>query len=72
MNEAASGEDLKAKVLEVHAALCREYGCPIAYFHQLDPLSELVSSLPQAVSAIDRPIRGTRTKLCFRFTRTAS
>ena len=34
------------------------------------PLS--LSSLPQAVSAIDRPSRGTRTKLCFRFTRTAS
>jgi endonuclease-3 len=25
--------------------LCREYGCPIAYFHDHDPLSELVSSL---------------------------
>ncbi len=33
------------KVLLVHDRLCAEYGCPIAYFHELDPLSELVSSL---------------------------
>ncbi len=33
------------KVLIVHGRLCAEYHCPIAYFHQLDPLSELVSSL---------------------------
>ena len=33
------------KVLRVHGWLCTEYGCPIAYFHELDPLSELVSSL---------------------------
>ncbi|PQV64450.1 endonuclease-3 [Abditibacterium utsteinense] len=33
------------KLLEVHALLCREYGCPIAYFHNLDPLDELVSAL---------------------------
>ena len=32
------------RVLEVHARLCREYGCPIAYFGDLDPMSELVSS----------------------------
>src|SRR4028119_437117 len=37
--------DLKAKALEVHDRLCEEYGCPIAYFHDHDPLSELVSSL---------------------------
>ena len=37
--------DLSEKALEVHRRLCREYGCPIAYFHALDPLSELVSSL---------------------------
>ncbi len=36
---------LRAKVLEVHRRLCAEYGCPIGYFHDLDPLSELVSSL---------------------------
>lgn len=33
------------KVLRVHDRLCAEYGCPIAYFHELDPLSELISSL---------------------------
>ena len=37
--------DLRAKALEMHRRLCREYGCPIAYFHDHDPLSELVSSL---------------------------
>ena len=30
---------------EVHRRLCGEYDCPIPYFHTLDPLSELVSSL---------------------------
>jgi endonuclease-3 len=29
----------------IHQRLCVTYGCPIAYFHNLDPLSELVSSL---------------------------
>ncbi len=33
------------KALEIHRRLCSAYGCPIAYFHALDPLSELVSSL---------------------------
>ena len=33
------------KALLVHDCLCTEYGCPIAYFHELDPLSELISSL---------------------------
>ena len=32
-------------LVEVHGRLCREYHCPIAYFHALDPLDELVSSL---------------------------
>lgn len=36
---------LDQKALEVHRRLCKEYGCPIAYFHVLDPLSELISSL---------------------------
>lgn len=36
---------LRAKVLEVHHRLCAEYRCPVGYFHDLDPLSELVSSL---------------------------
>ncbi|TDG31216.1 Fe-S cluster assembly protein HesB [Paracraurococcus ruber] len=35
----------RALALEVHARLCAEYGCPIGYFHALEPLDELVSSL---------------------------
>ena len=41
----AASDTLRNKVLEVHRRLCAVYGCPIAYFHSLDPLSELVSSL---------------------------
>ncbi len=37
--------EVKAKALLVHERLCCEYGCPIPYFHELDPMSELVSSL---------------------------
>ncbi len=37
--------DLREKALLVHARLCDAYGCPVPYFHALDPLSELVSSL---------------------------
>ena len=37
--------DVRDKLLEIHHRLCRTYGCPISYFHALDPLSELVSSL---------------------------
>ena len=33
------------KALAVHERLCSVHGCPIAYFQDLDPLSELVSSL---------------------------
>ena len=33
------------KVLRVHDRLCAKCGCPISYFHELNPLSELVSSL---------------------------
>ena len=36
---------LAAKALIIHERLCREYNCPIAFFHELDPLSELISSL---------------------------
>ena len=36
---------VREKVLEVHRRLCVLYECPIAYFHTLDPVSELVSSL---------------------------
>ena len=35
---------LRAKALEIHRRLCPVYGCPIAYFDDLDPLGELVSS----------------------------
>lgn len=38
-------DDLKQKALEIHQRLCQVYECPISYFHSLDPLSELVSSL---------------------------
>src|SRR5687768_9416664 len=37
--------DVREKVLAVHERLCAKYECPIPYFHHLDPLSELVSSL---------------------------
>ena len=37
--------DLKEKALVIHERLCAVYGCPIPYFHSLDPLSELISSL---------------------------
>ncbi|MBE7182890.1 MAG: Fe-S cluster assembly protein HesB [Methylobacterium mesophilicum] len=37
--------DLREKALLVHERLCAVYGCPIPYFQDLDPLSELVSSL---------------------------
>ncbi|MGF1536936.1 MAG: endonuclease III domain-containing protein [Elainellaceae cyanobacterium] len=33
------------KALLIHDRLCEVYGCPIPYFHNLDPLSELVSAL---------------------------
>lgn len=38
-------QDLKGKALAIHQRLCTVYGCPISYFHSLDPLSELISSL---------------------------
>ncbi len=37
--------ELQQKLIEVHNRLCQAYGCPIPYFHELDPLSELVSAL---------------------------
>ena len=41
----AVNDGVREKALLVHERLCAEYGCPIPYFHHLDPLSELVSSL---------------------------
>jgi endonuclease-3 len=38
-------DDLRVKAWTVHRILCKEYGCPIRFFHEMDPLSELVSSL---------------------------
>ena len=35
----------EGRLLEIHRRLCLIFGCPIAYFRALDPLSELVSSL---------------------------
>lgn len=29
----------------MHERLCETYGCPVAFFHDLDPLSELISAL---------------------------
>ncbi|MBP1804223.1 endonuclease III domain-containing protein [Rubellimicrobium aerolatum] len=43
--DASPAANLKDKALEAHRRLCRAYGCPIAYFHDHDPLSELVSAL---------------------------
>lgn len=36
---------MRQRVLEIHDRLCAEYGCPIPYFSDLDPLSELVAAL---------------------------
>lgn len=38
-------EDVRTLAMLVHERLCAAYGCPIPFFHELDPLSELVSSL---------------------------
>ena len=40
-----SENTLRVKAWMVHQILCEEYRCPIRYFHEMDPLSELVSSL---------------------------
>jgi endonuclease-3 len=36
---------LRELALVIHDRLCAAYGCPIPYFHDLDPLSEMVSSM---------------------------
>ena len=33
------------RLLEIHERLCAYFGCPVAFFHALDPVSEIVSSL---------------------------
>jgi len=40
-----SENTLRVKAWMVHQILCEEYRCPIRYFHDMDPVSELVSSL---------------------------
>lgn len=40
-----TADDIGHRAIAIHQHLCKEYDCPIAYFHNLDPLSELVSSL---------------------------
>jgi endonuclease-3 len=40
-----SEETLRVKAWMVHLMLCEEYRCPIRYFHDMDPVSELISSL---------------------------
>ena len=42
---AENSESLQQKALVAHQRFCEEYGCPVKYFHTLDPVSELVSSL---------------------------
>ncbi|HYW10171.1 MAG TPA: hypothetical protein VE913_24615 [Longimicrobium sp.] len=42
---ATTDDEVRARVLAAHERLCAAYGCPIPWFHELDPLSELVSSL---------------------------
>jgi endonuclease-3 len=37
--------EIKRKALLVHERLCMEYNCPVPFFNDLDPVSELVSSL---------------------------
>ena len=37
-------DELRARALVINDRLCTEYGAPIPFFHDLDPMSELVSS----------------------------
>ena len=43
--ETPSVQTRREMVLEIQDRLCEVYHCPIDYFHQLDPVSELVSSM---------------------------
>jgi endonuclease III len=40
-----SSSNLHEKATQIHERLCAFYGCPIPYFNNLDPLSELISAL---------------------------
>ena len=41
----APDDALRARALAVHERLCAAYGCPVPFFSDKDPLSELVSAL---------------------------
>lgn len=41
----SSDLNLRRKAITVHDRLCAQYGCPVAYFSDRDPLSELISAL---------------------------
>ena len=43
--DATADAALRSKTLEVHERLCQAYGCPVPFFSDKDPLSELVSAL---------------------------
>jgi endonuclease-3 len=45
IDPAVQNLELRQRVLEIHDRLCREYGCPIPYFSDLDPMDELVAAL---------------------------
>ncbi|MGC1309400.1 MAG: hypothetical protein WA885_19435 [Phormidesmis sp.] len=45
LSQELSQKELSQKAIAIHQRLCQEYDCPIAYFHNLDPMSELISSL---------------------------
>ena len=41
----STNSELQEQAILVHDRLCAEYGCPVPYFSDLDPLSELISAL---------------------------
>lgn len=45
MSDKPPPAELARRALAVHEKLCAEYGCPVPFFHNHDPMSELVSSL---------------------------
>ena len=45
MPDTSSLQALRDKALLVHGRLCAAYGCPVPFFSDKDPLSELVSAL---------------------------
>ena len=43
--DVAADDPAAVRLPEIHRRLCEHFGCPIDYFHSLDPLGELVSSM---------------------------